>query len=77
MIIQRGWGPRGHGTALPDGGRGWKPEDGRGQLRPSPGAPPQDSSLECSRESRNVSRALGHREAISKTDASKSQRLAN
>ena len=30
MIIQRGWGPRGHGTALPDGGTlGWKPEDGR------------------------------------------------
>ena len=26
-----------------------------GQVRPSPGAPPQDSCLECSQDSRNVS----------------------
>ena len=37
VICQRWWGPRGHGTALPDGGSlGWKPEDGRRASKAQP-----------------------------------------
>ena len=37
VICQRWWGPRGHGTALPDSGSlGWKPEDGRRASKAQP-----------------------------------------
>ena len=37
VICQRWWGPRGHGTALPDGGSlGWKPEDSRRASKAQP-----------------------------------------